>query len=763
MTPVKPPSRNSTRTPSGATPTGTAPSGAGDLWVEHLSWVRRLALRLARDEAGADDLVQRTALVALRRRDAVRAASADGGIRGWLRRVLYHEARSGWRQERNRRAREVDYAGAGPPAAEGPDAAAGSLEFTKRLVAAVEGLDEPYRAAVVSRYFHGQSVSEIALDQGVPARTVETRLRRAREKMRAGLSSIDGRGTGSWAPMVLLDWGGSDLGGLVASSAAAGTSIGTSASAVTKTAAAAPSGGAWLAGIVAMNVKIVLGCTAALVVGLVGVLQWGTSDGSAAVPDAAQQADALGQRPGPGDLVAVAGGGRQQEEPIAPVETASPAPEPTSGSFVPLIEALPAGTLDVWVVDEDSKPVVGAEVLIAEGLVFTGWAPPKVGEERPRQVQSVGSDPAIPVRFEGLAIGSVYLQVTSPSGARRVKSVKLDAKRGSTAILRFGSGRVFGRVTDGTGTGTPIEGAYIVLSTRRHVLGFTEEQKAISPPLSWSTEEASSLHVMTDRNGDFSFDELVAGLHRLSLDGTVMNLATGAQIEIPARYLGLELGPGEARRMDFPPGAEAGAAVWTGRVVDARGDPVVTPDFQFRSAVLRVASWGEELSEKPATFQARGNADFDERIKYGIDGTFELRLPPGRYDVWISSPHHKEWLHVVKASEFELVQGETVTRNLTLPGITLRGTVDAALEDMVRSWSKAQPFGKDCVVLSARQSHVTYGGGILHGGIEASGTFTLYGLEPGDWILSALGKTGGRTELTISEDATEVSAVLLPK
>ncbi len=702
--------------------------------------------------------MQRTALVALQRREAVRAANTGGGIRGWLRRVLYHEARSGWRQDRNRRAREGDYASAGPGEDQGLDKAVGSLDFTKRLVAAVEALDEPYRSVVVARYFHGQSVAAFAEDHGLPLRTVETRLRRARAKMRELLSSTDGIGMGSWAPMVLLHWGGPDLGGLVTSSAVAGASV----SAATKTATATAWGGAWFAGMMAMNVKVVLGCTAALVAGLIGAMQWGASDGAAPAPELTASAGAFEPAPNLAEVGAVVTQREGAVDPPAPEIAAVEPAEPASG-FVALIEALPPGTLDVWVVDDADQPVVGAKVLVSDAKgVFTGWAPPKLPDDAPRQVQSVGAGSLAPVRFEGLADGSWFIQVTSPGGAERMDSVKLVANRGTTTIVRFGSARIFGRVTDGTGTGTPIPGAYLSLSARRRVLEFTEAQKGLRPPLSHSIEQGAGQYVLTDDRGEYSFDELSADAYRLGVDGTVTDWDTGTHVQIPERFIGVDLGEGEVRRMDFPPGAEEGSVLWKGRVVDASGNPVVTPDFQFRCAEIRVASWDADALLKPATFQGRGDANLDERTHYGLDGTFEMRLPPGRYDVWVTTPNHKERLHVLEASDFVMEPGATVTRDLVLPGITLRGTVDVALQEDVQTWCNAKLFGKDTVTLSARPSHVTYPSGILHAGMDSSGAFTLYGLEAGEWIFTAL-KGAGRTEMTIPEGVKEASTVLLPK
>lgn len=60
-----------------------------------------------------------------------------------------------------------------------------------RLVAteALQALPEPQRQALVLKYLDGYSLTEIAGLMGVPVETIRTRLRRARERLRAGLGA----------------------------------------------------------------------------------------------------------------------------------------------------------------------------------------------------------------------------------------------------------------------------------------------------------------------------------------------------------------------------------------------------------------------------------------------------------------------------------------------------------------------------------------------------------------------------------------------
>jgi RNA polymerase sigma-70 factor (ECF subfamily) len=57
----------------------------------------------------------------------------------------------------------------------------------RRLVAALLALEEPYRAALLLRYFEDLSVPEVALRLGVPLETARTRLRRGLARLRERL------------------------------------------------------------------------------------------------------------------------------------------------------------------------------------------------------------------------------------------------------------------------------------------------------------------------------------------------------------------------------------------------------------------------------------------------------------------------------------------------------------------------------------------------------------------------------------------------
>lgn len=159
----------------------------------HRSWMQRLAQGLLADPAAADDVVQETWLAALRR--PPRAAES---VRAWLGRVARNAALQLGRSEGARRLRE-----AGSARRETlPSAAAVSERASchRELVDAVLALEEPYRSAILYRYFEELPAAEVARRLGVPSSTVRNRVKRALERLRADLRRKHGEG---WSALCL--------------------------------------------------------------------------------------------------------------------------------------------------------------------------------------------------------------------------------------------------------------------------------------------------------------------------------------------------------------------------------------------------------------------------------------------------------------------------------------------------------------------------------------------------------------------------------
>ncbi len=179
---------------------GDAPVPLDEL-LAHREWVRRMARTLARDEAEADDLAQ-DAWVA-----AVESPPRDGSsLRGWFATLLRHRLLNRRKAEVRRAMREV---GAVRPG-ESPETAdvVAHAELHRRVVDAVLALDEPYRTAVLMRYFEDLPPREIARRLGVPVETVRSRVQRAVARLRDDLDSRHGgRGRSRAVLLALAEWG----------------------------------------------------------------------------------------------------------------------------------------------------------------------------------------------------------------------------------------------------------------------------------------------------------------------------------------------------------------------------------------------------------------------------------------------------------------------------------------------------------------------------------------------------------------------------
>jgi len=163
-------------------------------------WLQRLALCLAHDHADADDMVQETWLAALRA-----SPDARGSMRPWLTHVLRNVRRKLWREGTRRRSRE---AGASalfePPEVASTDTMLVRLELQRMVAAMVRDLDEPYRSAILLRFFEGRTPADMAQSLGIPAGTVRWRLNEGLRRVRAQLDAAHGGNRETWKAAALL-------------------------------------------------------------------------------------------------------------------------------------------------------------------------------------------------------------------------------------------------------------------------------------------------------------------------------------------------------------------------------------------------------------------------------------------------------------------------------------------------------------------------------------------------------------------------------
>ena len=162
-------------------------AGLGALLERHRSRLHAIAVSVVGHGPAAEDAVQDTFLIALRRIGELRDPAA---ARAWLATILVNVCRG----ELRRPAARVGVEPWDPP---GPDTAAQAIDdgaLRDWVWTALERLSEPLRLAVMLRYFTGASSYEaIAEVCGVPVGTVRSRLSAAKAQARRGAARDGGR------------------------------------------------------------------------------------------------------------------------------------------------------------------------------------------------------------------------------------------------------------------------------------------------------------------------------------------------------------------------------------------------------------------------------------------------------------------------------------------------------------------------------------------------------------------------------------------
>jgi RNA polymerase sigma-70 factor (ECF subfamily) len=308
-----------------------------ELLLAHAPFVRSIACALLHDENDVDDVVQQTWLAAMT--TPPRAREGGGGLRSWLARVVKSRVREARRGDERRERREQAAAPRELVVAADPALAVERLHLLRELVDAVLALDEPGRSTVMARYLDELTPTEIAMREGVPVAAIETRLRRARARLR---ERLDG-GRADARPALLV--GLARLGG---------TNAGAGATAAVLAGATTVAGATTLAGVTTMSTgaKLVAAAAGVAIAGLAWVV-WSSSSrgGKQHDPAASRSSPALAR--------------------TSTAETISPPTPPERSATADVASAervtspsLPVGdTLRALVVaKEDGRPLPGATV-----------------------------------------------------------------------------------------------------------------------------------------------------------------------------------------------------------------------------------------------------------------------------------------------------------------------------------------------------------------------------------------------------------------
>ena len=283
--------------------------------LAHADWVRALARQLVRDAHAAEDLAQDTLAAAL-----VRPPPLDRPLRGWLAAVLRNLVREERRDSSHRGARER--AAARAEADSSSEELLLRLDSHRALVEAVARLDEPYRAAILMRWFEGLAPAAIAARTGTPLRTVETRLHRALARLRADLDRTHGGDRRAWL-LALIPYARGSSGSSVAA-----------------------------LGALVMDAKLKIGVAVLAVVGVCSTLVLWRSEAAAPRAVAAESPAVEPEQP------------RDARETLAEVPAVAErrAPETPAQSSRPEPVPAPAPRLTGRVIDVERAPVAGVAV-----------------------------------------------------------------------------------------------------------------------------------------------------------------------------------------------------------------------------------------------------------------------------------------------------------------------------------------------------------------------------------------------------------------
>ncbi len=145
------------------------------LFRSHWPMAHRAAYLVVRDEAAAEDIAQEAFLSAIR---ALGRFDRRRPFGPWLHRIVVNRAID-WSRARTLR-REVS---AMPEPAELPASAPEEKPYSDQLEAALANLAAESRAVIVLRHLLGYTPGEIARMLGLPRGTVNSRLRRALDRL----------------------------------------------------------------------------------------------------------------------------------------------------------------------------------------------------------------------------------------------------------------------------------------------------------------------------------------------------------------------------------------------------------------------------------------------------------------------------------------------------------------------------------------------------------------------------------------------------
>jgi RNA polymerase sigma-70 factor (ECF subfamily) len=162
------------------------PDALGALYDRHARLLYSLALRIVRDPAAAEDVLQEAFAQVWRQ-----AGTFDvrrGTVAGWLVTVTRSRALDRLRRGRARGEAGTDAAIEVADPATGIDLQLVSAEQAARVRTALAALGDEQRVPIELAYYEGLSQTEIATTLNVPLGTIKTRMRQALRRLRDALA-----------------------------------------------------------------------------------------------------------------------------------------------------------------------------------------------------------------------------------------------------------------------------------------------------------------------------------------------------------------------------------------------------------------------------------------------------------------------------------------------------------------------------------------------------------------------------------------------
>jgi RNA polymerase sigma-70 factor (ECF subfamily) len=162
-------------------------SALAELYDRHARPIYSLALRILREQADAEDIVQEVFAQAWKQ--AARFDTSRGAVAAWLLMMARSRAidRLRARRARPETASDAEKVERMPDAAVRQDLQLLSSEQVEMLKTALSGLPAPQREALELAYYDGLTHTEIADRLSEPLGTVKTRIRQAVIKLRESL------------------------------------------------------------------------------------------------------------------------------------------------------------------------------------------------------------------------------------------------------------------------------------------------------------------------------------------------------------------------------------------------------------------------------------------------------------------------------------------------------------------------------------------------------------------------------------------------